>query len=301
MTTMVNLIGEQPIPNLLPVRFSRPEQTLLVCTGRTEPVARRLQGLIPGRSNLIITSAYDFGAVFGQLKNACDQETDLLFNLTGGTKIMSLAAYALALERGSDFVYLQSEGSQSLLFRYAAAGRTPLSRSPIPTLITCDDYLRAHLPGYRTEGFHCDTPGNLSAGGRFEEAVYQTLAKEPDFELLAGVRPEGVGDQIEIDLVIRRENQVGIAEVKLGDVKGDSIKKGIDQLATAGRQNYLGTYTQKFLVTARPVNNKKIRTLAENSKVHLIELRYDETRSRLADPDAKMLIQRIKEKLATSR
>ena len=299
MTIMISLVGEQPIPILLPVRYLQPAKTLLVYTTTTEPVARRLSGLIAG-SELVKTSAYEFGSVLQELRAACASLTgELLFNLTGGTKIMALAAYALAIERQSDFVYLQSEGHQSLLFRYPPASSNPSMRERIPALISCDDYLRAHLSGYRREGFHRDATGNLSDGGRFEQVICNALAKE--FELLSGIRPEGVGDQIEIDLVIRWKNQVGIAEIKLGDGKGESLKKGIDQLATAGRRDYLGTYTEKFLITARPVKDKKIRTLAENSRVHIMEMRYDSDRFRLEPQDTAKLIQRLKEKLGKTR
>jgi hypothetical protein len=299
MTIMISLVGEQPIPTLLPVRYLQPAKTLLVYTTTTEPVAKRLSGLIAG-SELVKTSAYEFGSVLQELRSACASlRGELLFNLTGGTKIMSLAAYALAIERQSDFVYLQSEGHQSLLFRYPPASNNPVLPEPIPALISCDDYLRAHWSGYRTEGFHRDSTGNLSEGGRFEQCIHSALVKE--FELLSGIRPEGVGDQIEIDLVIRWENQVGIAEIKLGDVKEESLKKGIDQLATAGRREYLGTYTVKFLITARSVRDKKIRTLAENSNVHIVEMGYNSDRSRLEPQDTANLIRRIKEKLGKTR
>jgi predicted RecB family endonuclease len=132
----------------------------------------------------------------------------------------------------------------------------------LPELITIADYLNAHLPGFRVEG------ASQTDGGHFEQAVANAL-QEAGFEVMIGVRPERVADQIEIDLVIRYKNQVGIAEVKLGG--GEAPKKGVDQLSTAGRREYLGTYTRKFLIVARRQNNK-IRQLARESDVTLIEL-----------------------------
>ena len=39
---MISFIGEQPIPNLIPVKFEKPEATLLVHTERTEGKAKRI-------------------------------------------------------------------------------------------------------------------------------------------------------------------------------------------------------------------------------------------------------------------
>ena len=39
---MISFIGEQPIPNLIPVKFEKPEATLLVHTERTEGKAERI-------------------------------------------------------------------------------------------------------------------------------------------------------------------------------------------------------------------------------------------------------------------
>lgn len=35
MSTLLSLVGEQPMPILLPSRFLQPERTLLVCTERS--------------------------------------------------------------------------------------------------------------------------------------------------------------------------------------------------------------------------------------------------------------------------
>lgn len=42
----------------------------------------------------------------------------MIFNLTGGTKPMSLAAFLVAFQRKAPFVYFQTEGGHSLLFHY---------------------------------------------------------------------------------------------------------------------------------------------------------------------------------------
>ena len=112
------------------------------------------------------------------------------------------------------------------------------------------------------------------------------------FEVLANVRPDGVQDQIEIDLAIRYKNQVGIAEVKSGD---RHPKRGLDQLAMAGSREYLGTYTEKFLFTANaPI---KIRKLADSRQITIIELPFNQDVGQLDPTDAARLCTTVREKL----
>ena len=218
-----------------------------------------------------------------------------IVNLTGGTKMMMLAAFALATQRNWDFVYLESEHSPQSLHRYSIA-RGHLrqkEKSPLPELISAADYLNAHLPGFREEGFSRDDRGNLTLGGCFEQAVCHAL--QGHFEVLSGVRPQGVADQIDIDLVVRSGNQVGIAEVKLGGGV-DRPKQGIDQLSTAGGRVYLGTYTSKFLITAA-LPATSIKRLATERQVTIIPLpRYEDGFPLSTDEQAR-LVTAIKQQL----
>jgi len=302
MTTMLTLIGEQPIPVLLPTRYIKAEKTVLVYTERTRDIAERLLKMINPGDNLknhLKVPPYDFDKILKILQQAASNEKNLIFNLTGGTKIMALAAYAVALQTKSNFVYLQSEDKKSLLFHYEFQNGilTRVVGSPftLDNLINAADYLNAHLPGFDEEGFSCDKNRQLNEGGYFEQAVFNVI-KNNGFEVLAGVRPKGVAEQIEIDLIIRFGNQVGIAEVKSGDIQGEAPKKGLDQLAMAGGREYLGIYTAKFLINARKVNSR-IRTLAQKRGISIIELPSYKKGHALAQSDINLLIQTIKEKL----
>ena len=101
--------------------------------------------------------------------------TPLLFNLTGGTKPMMLAAYTLAVETHSPFIYLQSEAHRSMLDYYAFEGSSPVRSSweELPELISLDDYLRAHLPKYTYDNSINTSSGSIPKGKMFEHAVYQ--------------------------------------------------------------------------------------------------------------------------------
>ncbi|MCL6478846.1 MAG: DUF1887 family protein [Peptococcaceae bacterium] len=268
---MVALVGEQPIPNLLPVRHLKPMTVHLVCTERTEKVAGRLESLIrtASRVNTQKVEPYDVDQIYRELKKAVEDSEpteEILFNLTGGTKLMSIAAFRLASEKGSPFLYLETEGKKSRLYfyRFDRPGQPSLCREEIlPTLINIDDYLKAHVGEY-----HYQHKKN-----EFEDQVYAFLKDElsggGENEIDRSIK---IGGAVEIDLVIRCRNQVGIAEVKSGNKA--TKKRGIEQLSAAGGREYLGTYTKKFLIIDRNLGEgqSNIRDLAKARDINLIEM-----------------------------
>jgi hypothetical protein len=292
---LVSLIGEQPIPNLLPVRSLKPDETLLVYTQRTEAVARRLRKLISNDDDLnadLRVEPYEMEKTLQKLQQRLQNLDDVVFNLTGGTKIMLLAAYTLALHHHRPFIYLESERKRSLLRRYEFENGAIVSKQPeeIKTIINIDDYLRAHLPGYRLEGYHRDKNGSLDAGGHFEKAVYHVLQSRVD-EVVAGIRPEGMEDQIEIDLAVRIGNQVGIIELKTGGE--DAGKRALDQLKMAAEPTYLGTYTKQFLITASTKLKGRNDQLAQKRNITVIHLPNYQHGQPLNKDDAERLAKEI--------
>lgn len=276
MTTLITLIGGQPIPNLLPIRAIKPERALLVHTGTgahgTQPVAERIARLLKDTPyELVKVPAYDLSKARSTLAEHLAAPGDLCFNLTGGTKIMLLAAYALAAEHAAAFVYLRTEGGagrnvESILYHYEFQDgqAEQVKQERLPALITLDEYLNAHWEhGYEEAGFD-DTEG-----ADFERAIYRALKDDVD-EIMVGVKPGGMKEQVEIDLVIRCGNQVGVIEVKRSG-KGQSGKKGVDQLTTAAAKDLSGTYTTRFLITGGG-ERQDYADLAQKSNIRLIRL-----------------------------
>lgn len=296
---LLSLIGEQPIPVLLPIRCLQPERNLLVYTAKTRERARLLRRLIGGAEDLrddLQVDAYDFPQTLAKLHARLADESEIQFNLTGGTKMMALAAYALAAQKNAEFMYVESEKHHSLLYRYQFQSGLPRLReqTAMPSLITTAEYLKAHLPGFEERGFSKDEHGNLTEGGMFEKAIHDAL-KQRGFDALAGVRPAGVEDQIEIDLVFRVDNQVGIAEIKLGG--GESGKRGLDQLKMAGEQAYLGTYTAQFMIVAAPRLYGRAQGLAARRGVTVITLPEYQSGKSLPPVVAQRLISQICQRL----
>jgi len=111
---MITLVGEQPIPTLIPTLFLRPEEVILVRTDnkQVKEVSENLMKLISHAEPMDV-SPCDIQAI-SELRELVQSRgwgvNNLLFNLNGGTKPMAFAAYCLAEQVGSSFVYLQSGG-----------------------------------------------------------------------------------------------------------------------------------------------------------------------------------------------
>lgn len=298
-TTLVTLVGEQPIPVLLPIRALRASQVCYVHTERTKDVACRVAMLNPGiAARYVSVDPYDLQAIQTSLVAAVQALPDasLIFNLTGATKPMLLAAYTVAAQRGAEVVYLRTEGHRrtlrSVLYRYQLVeGQVTSTKSqPLGPLITLDDYLRAHVTGYREEG-----PSD-TAGGPLEEAVAAALRGWTD-EVMVGVRPEGVGDQVEIDALVRSGNQVAVLEVKSAGASG---KDAVDQLTTAAAREYLGTYATRFVVVGQRTD-QRYKALAQALRIRVVELHdgwaWQRATPRLSRADTQRLRQALGEVL----
>jgi len=285
---MIAFIGEQPIPNLIPIKFKRPDKTLLVFTKLTKSKAENIKKLVESKITKIEeceVDPYDISKIYEKVKNKISNEADLIFNLTGGTKAMAFAGYSLAQQYNAPFLYLQTEGKEMKIYEYEFKKGIPsLKNTTIVSLkINIDEYLRVHIGNYNQTNFKND----------FERAVYDALKSSVE-ELKSGVK---IGGALDIDLIIRCENYVGIAELKTG--KKARTKEGIDQLNTAGGREYLGTYTTKFLIVDQKWDESlsNLRELAEARNIYLIELPSYGKNKDISNRDKKHLIQTIKDKL----
>jgi hypothetical protein len=288
-TCLISLVGEQPVPNLLPVRYLEPDRVLLLYTDRTKVVADHLVRCIDQAEaySLENTQRVDILVQVLQALPLCGQQP--LYNLTGGTKPMALAAMLVAARQGAAFVYLETSGTKRLLHRYHMAEGLPVHErtDELPTqpaLIDLRDYLNAYLGSFTTRGFSRDARGQLSSGGKFEKAVHDAL-RSAGFEVLAGVVPAGTDNQLEIDLVVRSGYEVAVLELKVGE---EHLKKGLDQLAAATRPTFLGTYTHAVYVVAGQLNQSQ-RTLAREQRVTVIEV-PGYTAKGLPEPEARRLV-----------
>ena len=291
---MAVLAGEQSAPNLLPARHFKPQQILIFHTDfwkskmMAERLSMRLQGMNP---QLHPVAAYDPGEVTRQIIDVLPDDSGVLINITGGTKPMSLGGLVAAYQTGNPALYIRSQGGVTNMdfYGFTDAG-TPYVRETITIggTITLEDYLVSYFGSeYQFTGF------GVGAGVDFERVVYETLKPEVD-EIEAGWKHES--GAVDVDTVIRCNNQVGIIEVKTG--KKAVSTDGIKQLAVAGGQRFFGTYTKRFLIMDRewsePSNN---RALAEAIGIISVELPgYSET-GELHETEVDKLISIVHENL----
>lgn len=291
MTTLITLVGEQPIPNLLPIYHYQPVATLAMHSVKTQKAAELLGKLIARQVNFwpLLVDAYDIRAIQVAVLTEIEQRglavPGLIFNLTGGTKPMSLAAYFAAQQLGAPMIYLQTEGKHSRLLRYEFRQAEPflVENILLPALIKIDDYLQAFLGNeYGQRKMVPDDDGH-----RFEQAIANALRPVLD-ELQCAVSLKGV---VDVDLIARCDNQVGILEAKLGK---NHMKQGIDQLNTAGGQTFLGTYTQKFLVSDQDWSvYSDLKELATARNITLIELLNSRGQPSLSEENTAKLRQAV--------
>lgn len=283
--TMICLIGEQPVANLLPVLYCKPKTTLLIHSDRTQSVSKNLECVLTRKGFAVsgqrIDETYEITKAQSEMETLVSQpnsDTELVFNVTGGTKPMSFAALRMAQKLKAPIVYLQSEGAKSLLYSYRFEGQDLMlekDKEELGELITIDDYLRVHgLKDWKQKK-------EIEA---FEKAVYDALNGN-----VSEIIPNVCKGSLEIDLVIRCKNQVGVAEVKAG--RKAEKKEGIDQLSTASQREYLGTYTNRFLIVDRqlPSNNAD---LAQAHRIRVITIQ-DDWKSGISEHDKQQLVKAV--------
>jgi hypothetical protein len=243
-----------------------PNQVVLVHTGRTAKLAERIGKLIgpTALTPFCKTDAYRVDTIIAGIHRYVDEhlspETDLLFNLTGGTKTMEFAAFEVARQRCAKAFYYQTEARQSLIHPYHfEAGKLICDPViPIETTLSIDQFLRLYVTEYQRGDFKND----------FERTVYAALrGLGPDYEVYPNLILTGVGPNVEVDWVLRYRNTFAVGEVKLHATK----TAGIDQLNGVTDQRTLGTYTRKFLISVDEFHPNDL-ALAEAYRIKTIHL-----------------------------
>ncbi len=289
MTILISLVGEQPAPNVLPVRHFAPKQVALVCTKlhRTRTLAENIAAVI-GESAVrpfCETEAYRVDSIKASLRQYIEQHgwnpDALIFNLTGGTKTMAIAALELARQLGASAFYYQTEENQSLLHLYRFDGTQLTCQEPIriEATLTIDEFLQLYIGRYAKGEFKND----------FERSVANVLEQlGADYEYCPNLKLTGVGPNVEIDGVVRFRNTIGVIEVCVHATKKD----GIDQLASVTDQKTLGTYTKKFLISADELHAND-QELAKAYRINSIVLPSGR-QNVLSEEDKRKLIETIK-------
>ena len=148
----VCIVSDQPIPNYVPVLDNqfRPQEVILLVTDRMRTKAEALAQTLKTRCGvktrqIAIRSEYDMqemeDKVLGELIALDESKENIALNLTGGTKLMALAAYRTFHDAGYPTFYFTATSNEVLLLDNNE--RLTLQ----PPKIKIEDYL--HLHGYQ--------------------------------------------------------------------------------------------------------------------------------------------------------
>lgn len=275
MTALILLIGGQPLPNLLPALHLRPTDAVLAYTDSTKLVSERLQSLLEDvdiACHPVRCDAYAISITAKSLgeKLAKLNADEVIFNVTGGTKAMVLAANQLAMQNHNGIVYLESEKGKSNLYEYRYNNESNLQHQSTVTLaelLTLRQFLDAHIGKSKWE----EAGPSKDVGGPFEVAVAQALLKNlPTLEILQGVKflgnRDGKNHQADLDIVVRCGNQFARIECK------NTAKATLDAMKQLNMvSELLGTYTRKIIALSRPPDEIH-RAVYEATRTKVIEL-----------------------------
>jgi Holliday junction resolvase len=295
---MIALVGGQPMPNLIPIRHYRPDSVLLIYTERTQNVYERLKSTLQPATTVhgLETDSYRIVSIITSIQEWLDQadiqeDNEITFNFTGGTKAMAFAAYSVAQQRKLPFIYLESERKKSRVYSYAWNEQKPVplneSGEIIAPEITLHDFLNVHL-GPENQNWK-EIGAGRQEGSPFEEALANTLRSQ-GYEVMVGIQALG---QVDLDVVVRMDNQFGIIEAKSG--KNGRKLDGIKQLNNASRQ--LGTYTKPFYAITVD-SNPSHQAIVDASQIQVVSLSdYVPGKTTLSEKSKNKLIAMMEETL----
>jgi len=142
MKILINLIGGQPVPNYLAAKVIRPDKILNVCSKASESIMKRINITIQVETiePSLLVDAFNFDENYNLISNYLrNSDDEIIINITGGTKIMSIAAFEAAKQFNLKSVYVDSENH----FLYSLI-KGIVEKSKLEEKILIDDYFKLH-------------------------------------------------------------------------------------------------------------------------------------------------------------
>jgi hypothetical protein len=145
------LVSAQATPNLLPLLDEawRPNKVVLACSSQMKPAAAALRAVIQTKANgmevetLDLPNAYDYSALSDAfLSYLAEHESEnIALNVTGGTKLMAVAAQEAFRSVGKPVFYVNVETDEVLVIGHQTEG---VSIPPLRAKMRVHEMLRAH-------------------------------------------------------------------------------------------------------------------------------------------------------------
>ncbi len=304
MTVMIELVGDQPLPNFLAVKHFQDDidQVLLVYTDEKKEEKRKLEDVLTKTLHVKVekveTQAHDVSTIIQRLREKLNAlhigpQQQPVFNLTGGTKAMSLAATRVAQELNAGMMYIASQNRDVHIYHLEWRNNelAPAGDEKILPCITLKDVFDMHLGWLSNEQRNWEIYGpskDKKGGGPFEELVAGTLQRHRDLVDEVVSRVITLNRQIEIDIAIRLGNHYGIIEAKSGENKK---LKAVKQLSMAWP--LLSTYARPFHVMTIPTpdDHKPLKDALGITSISLLS--YDKEKNTISADDEIELMTRI--------
>jgi hypothetical protein len=167
------LVSEQPTPNLSPLVDAslKPDEVVLVTTpeqvksGRAEWLAEVIKTKGIDVHFAPISTAWEYEIIKNELEEQVsrfqDDKVQLVFNITGGTKLMSIAAYELFFfDNKGDVFYVQND----TVFWIHSSKEEKVKNHPLEDRLKLNDFLTAHGASIK-EMDQSGTPGSVKELG----------------------------------------------------------------------------------------------------------------------------------------
>jgi len=149
-TTHLCLVSAQATPNLLPLLDDhwRPRKVVLACSAQMRQAALALRSVIQTKASAIevetldLTNAYDYAALTDTfLSYLADHADDsIALNVTGGTKLMAVAAQEVFRAAGKPVFYVNVENDSVLLIGERAPSQPLRARLKVHEMLLAHGY-----------------------------------------------------------------------------------------------------------------------------------------------------------------
>ena len=142
MNNIFCLVSRQTMANLLPVLMFKPKKIVLFETPEETSSAENLYQLFLSKNISVERvknlNAYDFEGIKKIISDKAKNENDACLNITGGTKLMALAAYEAFISQKKEIIYCDTE-HKNIIFLSPTIKKINLDAN-----LTIEDYLNSY-------------------------------------------------------------------------------------------------------------------------------------------------------------
>lgn len=278
----IALVGEQPMPILLPLwqEFGF-TSVQLIASDTTRAVSEYLTDYINSDPALgikkvhppVTVDAYALDSASVAINGLLGKHRyhKVVLNLTGGTKMMSIAAQQAARGTHARLLYVSAEKHNLIYF---SSDSSDTQTIPIHVKVSVDQYFNAH-------GFECSDSQNFGIrecevpppklGDALEDHIYDLLCRSGLFDDVRRnvfIRKAAGNGEVtnEFDVVVTRNGNLAVCSCKSGMVDN----RVLYELASLSRREVAGIYCGKVLASTKKTLQPGVINRAEQDNIRII-------------------------------